>query len=226
LPVDVSRYFLNTWLEVKNIGFLDQAFCNKNLGNFFLDILNNCIIGREFFDEKDVNFKTDLYLDWISKRKVFVKNLCINEWNESVLYYFQNNENNRNSFLKSLTLNFNNIYDFRCVEEKILIELINSKNFKNLNELCFVNNNFTDRTAAVHITDLTLIAVSYNCKFLKVLKIDKREEITDKGLISIVKNCSKLENISIKHNKNITDLSLIEIAENCVNLKILNLSRC
>jgi hypothetical protein len=35
LPVDVSRYFLNTWLEVDNIGFLDQAFCNKNLRNFF-----------------------------------------------------------------------------------------------------------------------------------------------------------------------------------------------
>jgi hypothetical protein len=52
LPVDVSRYFLKTWLEVDNIGFLDNAFCNKKQRNFFLDILNRCIIGREFLMKK------------------------------------------------------------------------------------------------------------------------------------------------------------------------------
>jgi hypothetical protein len=85
-------------LEVDNIGFLDNAFCNKKLRLHFLDILNSCIVGREFCKEKDFNIKTELFVDWILKRKIFVTNLCINEWNASVFDYFVNNENNRNTF--------------------------------------------------------------------------------------------------------------------------------
>jgi hypothetical protein len=35
LPLDVSRFFLNNWLEIKEICFLDNAFCNKPKEYFF-----------------------------------------------------------------------------------------------------------------------------------------------------------------------------------------------
>jgi hypothetical protein len=39
LPLDVSRFFLNDWIKIKNIGFLDNAFCNKQQIKDFLKIL-------------------------------------------------------------------------------------------------------------------------------------------------------------------------------------------
>jgi hypothetical protein len=137
--------------------------------------LKNFIIGLEFFDEKNLKTRTDLYLDWISKRKIFVKNLCINEWNIPVSDNLYSNNvyvNNRNSFLKSLTFKFN-YYNYIRFNEIQLLELFDSKNFKNLIESCFLKFNFNT------ISDLTLICVSKNCKFLKVLNLDNCKYITD-----------------------------------------------
>jgi hypothetical protein len=41
LPLDVSRFFLNNWLEITNICFLDNGFCSNNIQRIvFLNILN------------------------------------------------------------------------------------------------------------------------------------------------------------------------------------------
>jgi hypothetical protein len=35
LPLDVSRFFLNNWIKIENIGFLDKSFCNKKFRKDF-----------------------------------------------------------------------------------------------------------------------------------------------------------------------------------------------
>jgi hypothetical protein len=83
LPLDVSRFFLNNWIEIKSICFLDKAFCNKNFRTAFLNILNGCILGHDFrtkqyYDNK-IDYCTELYLNWLSERNILIKNLCITE---------------------------------------------------------------------------------------------------------------------------------------------------
>jgi hypothetical protein len=48
------------WLDVKNVCFLDSAFCNKKQRTMFLNILNGSKIGNEKFSDA-----TDLFLKWI-----------------------------------------------------------------------------------------------------------------------------------------------------------------
>jgi predicted metalloenzyme YecM len=40
LPLDVTRHFISIWLDIKNVCYLDSAFCNKKQRTIFLDILN------------------------------------------------------------------------------------------------------------------------------------------------------------------------------------------
>jgi F-box/leucine-rich repeat protein 2/20 len=220
LPLVVSRYFLNSWLEIKNISFLDNAFCNKHQRSFFFNILSELIIRHDFSD-KDLQINTDLYLQWILKRNIYIKNLCINKWNESIFDYLQNNGNNRQFVLKSLsfTLGFNNCENF---DEDILLELFNSKNLKNLIGLYFWGFYLSFKI----ITDRTLIAIANNFVNLQILYLNSSYQITDEGIVAIANNCLKLENISLSCNNNVTDISLIVIANNCKNLKLLDLNKC
>jgi F-box/leucine-rich repeat protein 2/20 len=224
LPFDVLRYFLNTWLfDFRNVCYLDSAFCNKKQRKVFINVLNEFItFGKlKCWDEKTfraLDVDTDLYLKWIFKRNIFLTNLRIDQWNNKILNHFNMNISNKNLFLKNLTCY---LYDEDSVDfnEEIVIQILNSKIFKYLTELRFVSSFWNS------ISDLTLIAISDNCRNLKIFDPDSRN-ITDIGLISIAKNCLHLENIEIYNNKNITDLSLIAISNNCFNLQILNLDSC
>jgi hypothetical protein len=231
LPLYVSRFFLNNWIQIDNICFLDSSFCNKQQRTVFLYILNGFVTaGRDFDSAKDtyyqnLNYDTKLYIKWILKRNILVKNLYISRWNKSVIHYFQNIENNKNLFLKSLTFNFDDYRFFKNFNEKTLLELLNSKNFKNVSKISLINDHVTI------ISDLILIAIANNFKNLKVLEISfsankLKNRVTDSGLFSIATHCNLLENINLSGNSAITDLSLIEIANNCKNLKKINLDYC
>jgi hypothetical protein len=67
LPLDVTRHFLMIWLGIKNVCYLDSAFCNKKQRTIFLDILNGFVISHVKFSG------TDLFLKWISKKNVFIE---------------------------------------------------------------------------------------------------------------------------------------------------------
>ena len=91
-----------------------------------------------------------MYFKWILKRKLFLNNLYINQWNKKVSNYFQMIINNKsNNLLKSLKFYFNkNLKNF---DEKMLTMILNSNNFKNLNEFSIFNDfNY-------YISDLSLI---------------------------------------------------------------------
>jgi hypothetical protein len=183
----------------------------------FLDILNGSEIGHEKFSDA-----TDLFLKWISKKNVFTEKLSINEWNHSVWHYFQNNDNNnRNSFLKSLSFNFFNSRNIKNFNEKTFLEFFNSKNFKNLNELFFRGLYCLSIT-----TDDILILISNNFCNLKRLYISSCSEVTDLGIIAIAENCLKLEKISLFRSDYVTDLSLIVLAKKSLNLKAIDFQRC
>jgi hypothetical protein len=219
LPNNVVRYFLKTWIEVKNICYLDNAFCNKQERKFFLNNLNECVIIGNFCDKfHNFHFKTELYLKWILKRNIFLNYLLIDEWNHEIFSYFQKNINNRNLYLKSLKFNFT-YFIFTNFKENLLIKILKSKNFKNLTEFC------CECTCNRFISDLFLIAISNNYKNLKILILEMCNQITDHGLIAIASKCLHLEHIDVS-SENISDLSLIEISKNCSNLKFLILNRC
>ena len=71
----------------------------------------------------------------------------------------------------------------------MLTIILNSNNFKNLNEFSIINDRYNC------ISDLSLIAISKYCLNLKTLHIQCCQ-ITDDGLIAIAKKCLKLENIN------------------------------
>jgi hypothetical protein len=114
LPQEVSRHFLFEWLEIKNICFLDTAFCNKlQKRKLFLNILNKCIApdeGRLKGKNEMFYVDTDLFLKWASKRNISIQSLYVNNWkNGSVPNYYlgsENGENKRNLILKSLMFRF------------------------------------------------------------------------------------------------------------------------
>jgi hypothetical protein len=191
LPVEVLRFFLNTWIEVievKNICDLDNAFCNKKQRVVFLNILNDFVIVGNFCDKygEYVNINTELYLKWIIKRNIFLNNLYINQWNNEIANYFQSNTNNRNLyfFIKSLTFNFE-LPRFQNFEEKIIIDILNTKKWSNLIEfICLL-------PRRDYISDWILDSISNNCKNLKILDLFQCYKITDNGIISISKKILK-----------------------------------
>jgi hypothetical protein len=176
-PLDVSRFFLNNWLEIKNICFLDNAFCNKQHRLDFLNILNGCVIGSEI--SNNFTASTDLYLNWILKRNIFITNLYVNKWNISISQYFEINDNNRNLFLKSLKFDFLYSNNFENFNENTLIQFFSSNNLKNLNELYFRAKYFFESI----ITDDFLFTIANNFLNLKRLNLNNCCQITDEGLI-------------------------------------------
>jgi hypothetical protein len=217
------RFFLNTWIEVKNICYLDSAFCNKNQKKNFLNSLNKLVIIGCFCDEFDlsecIKTNTELYLGWILKKNIFLNHLCTHQWNKKILDLFQIVLNNSEPFLKSLTFNFKH-YN---IEKKILSEILNSKKLKNLIELSFIHFKYVNLSV---INDFSLVAISENCLNLKMLNLEGCFRITDNDLMELSKNCSKLEKLNLKNFIHINDRSITAISNNCSNLKSLNLSFC
>jgi hypothetical protein len=77
---------------VKNICYLDNAFCNKKERLYFLNILNNLVIVGNF-NEKNGDFNVELYLKWILKLNIFLNSLYINRWSNEIQtteIYFRN----------------------------------------------------------------------------------------------------------------------------------------
>jgi hypothetical protein len=224
LPLYVSRFFLNNWIEIKNICVLDSAFCNKQLRIYFLNILNGFVIGRDFDSEnntyQNLNYDTELYMKWISKRNILVKNLYICKWNESIIHYFQTMENNKNLFLKSLIFDFKNLENFEIIDQNLFFALLNSKSLKNVTEFYLINDPVTI------ISELVLIAIANNFNNLKVLDVSFSHRSLYTSIFLIAQYCNQLENINLMGNPDITDLSLIEIANSCKNLKIIKLDYC
>jgi hypothetical protein len=180
LPLDVSKFFLSNWIEFKHIGILDTAFCDKNYRTGFLNILNGCIICRNFNKIKFYHYnRTDCFLKWLSTRNIYMNHLCINKWNEPFFQFFQNNQNNRNLFFKALSFFIGNDKS-KNFNENTIHETFNSKKFKNLIELFF------SEMFSYHIfTNDILIAISNNFLNLKSLHLDFCSEITDVGINAI-----------------------------------------
>jgi hypothetical protein len=98
-------FFLNTWIELKNICNLDNAFCNEKQRTVFLNVLNNFVIAGSFWVKncKYFDLNTELYLKWIIKRNIFINHLCINQWNNEIVNYLQiktNQNKQQTSFFK------------------------------------------------------------------------------------------------------------------------------
>jgi hypothetical protein len=216
LPDYVSRCFLDTWLEVRDICILDNAFCSRTQRTIFLRILGKCITPFEKSCYKSyckqINMHTELYLKWIARRNLPIRNLSIYNWNELVLARFLNS----NLFVESLVFYFNE-RRFSVFNEEILLELFNSKIFKNLTELGLGLMNI--------ITDATLVSIADNCNDLKIIDLSHCERITENGLIKIAKKCLKLEVMNISFNY-MSDFCFREISINCKNLKSINLDFC
>jgi hypothetical protein len=239
LPLDVSRHFLFEWLEIKNICFLDTAFCNKLQRRLFLNILNECIARPNILNECIARADTDLFLKWTSKRNISVESLCVNNWkNGSVTNYYlgsENGENNRNLILTSLKFHFEDRINFKNFNESMLLDFFNKTNFKNLIKLEFSTIGLTNA-----ITDKSLFAVANICVNLKTFILGSCQNRTENGLIASAKKCLKLEEIDMNEIFKLTDLKtlslvccrydyitddgIVAIATHCFELEILELS--
>jgi hypothetical protein len=206
------KYFFQ--IEVKSIGLLDRAFCNKSQRIIFLKILDKMIISQYH----DVYFyeNTELYLNWVLQRNITLHNLSINKWNKNSLDFFRTNLFVNN--IKALAFSLSDS-KFRIRDGKELIGILKSLNL-DLNEIRFVHN----KTSRNFPTDLNLNEISKNCYAnLKILDLWNCSSVTDDGLIPLLMHCKQLEDIDLTGNK-ITDESLLAISNNCLNIKILTLS--
>jgi hypothetical protein len=104
LPMNLLKKICVEWLEIKDISRLDHALCESIKRKILLEVLNGIIlfgliISIPIFDDDDdddgyqcydniLNF----YLQWLSKRNIFIKNFILTKWDVvNEFYYCFNN---------------------------------------------------------------------------------------------------------------------------------------
>ena len=77
-----------------------------------------------------------------------------------------------------------------------------------------------------NLTDTSLLSISKNCKFLKILFLIFSSKITDASILAISENCLFLENLNVDNLFLLTNQSIFSLAKYSKYLLSLNIRNC
>jgi hypothetical protein len=111
LPMNLLKKICIEWLEIKDISHFDHALCESIKRKILLEVLNGMIlfglrISISIFDDDDDVYQCydnvlNFYLQWLSKRNIFIKTLILTKWDVVNEYYY------RFYHLEKLVINLN-----------------------------------------------------------------------------------------------------------------------
>jgi hypothetical protein len=245
LPVNLLKTFFTEWIQIKDLSRLDHGLCLSTKRKMLLEVLNGIkLFGLKicFWADKD-EFDDDAYqhydsilnsyLQWLSKRNIFIKYLFLTRWdviNENYYRLYQleklvidlNNEIEEfNVLVFKLMLKFckklKKIYIDNCdIFDESVIHSI-AKYFYKLDFLCIHNcENFNDKC---------LHSLSINVQNLTELELRDLSNVAFENFDEFCVNLKNLKSLTISDCFNFKDNCLISISKNCKNLKFLELVR-
>ena len=85
LPIYLSKIIFTEWIDVEDICYVDQSYCNRIYRSKIKEILNKLLINfmhitydnNLFFDANIEIKKQKLFLNWLQLRNIYVKNYCL-----------------------------------------------------------------------------------------------------------------------------------------------------
>jgi hypothetical protein len=231
------------WLEIKSISCLDRALCESAKRKIFLEVLNGLTISglvieivglhNDMDNTDDYNVVSDFYLQWISKRNIFIKNLLLLKWDIVIKHYYNFSQ------LEKIVIDFSfmkNDFEGGGVNFRILL-----KYCLNLKDLSIQKSRDIDQSHLAKILDcfnnikilsikdfskfddrcLSLLS-NYSYNITKISLIDL-QKITYTSFSEFFKSFVNLKELTIEDCVNFTDDCLIAISKYCKNLEFLEL---
>jgi hypothetical protein len=241
LPANLLKNFFIEWLEIENISRLDHALCESKKRKILLEVLNaiNLFGLKTFFaDEFDTDAYQcydsilDSYLQWLSKRNIFIKFFILTRFNIVNEYYYRFNN------LEELVINLNNeTEEFNLLEFKLMLKFCKKLKSISINNcdifdvsviestLKYLNNIYSITINNCHnFSDECLNYLSLNDQNLTEIKLINLSNIEFENFDQFCENFENLKSLTISDCDNFKDNCLFSISKHCKNLEFLSLN--
>lgn len=223
LPIDIIRIILK-YLNLNELSNFDLSLLNYKERYIYLLSLNHLELNN--INNIPCN---KLFIDWLIKRKVLIKEIWLRPVDKNAIELFQLNKNYLEKVILTCQgatdemllylnkcINLSSITAERCVgiSDEGMIKL-----FEGNKQLQYIS-----LIGCIKLTNISMQLISQSSK-LEYLNLVGLECVTDTEIFQIIKGCPKLKIIQIRL-ANITDRSIEALLESYPNIECLLIDDC